>query len=261
VRALVFDCDGVLADTERFGHLPAFNQAFEEFGLPIRWSETEYREKLAIGGGKERVASVLTPAVIATSGLPETREGLKAWLGRFHARKTEIFQAIVASGRLPARPGVQRIAEAAAAAGWTVAVASTSAEPSVRAVLEHSLPTSLAARFAVFAGDVVPEKKPSPAIYRLALAKLSCSTEEMVVVEDSRNGLLAAHGAGVRCVVTVSTYTHGEDFSEAALVVTSLGDAGEPAAVLAGDSAAAPTGLVTLDDLEAVLRTTGATAV
>jgi beta-phosphoglucomutase-like phosphatase (HAD superfamily) len=42
VRALIFDCDGVLADTERDGHLPAFNQTFEEFGLPVRWSEEEY---------------------------------------------------------------------------------------------------------------------------------------------------------------------------------------------------------------------------
>ena len=41
-RALIFDCDGVLADTERFGHLPAFNQMFAEFGLPVQWSEEEY---------------------------------------------------------------------------------------------------------------------------------------------------------------------------------------------------------------------------
>ena len=55
--ALIFDCDGVLADTERYGHLVAFNQTFEEFGLPVRWSVAEYQEKLKIGGGKERMAS------------------------------------------------------------------------------------------------------------------------------------------------------------------------------------------------------------
>ena len=53
------------------------------------------------------------------------------------------------------------------------------------------------------------------------------------MIEDSRNGLLAAVGAGLRCVVTVSGYTAEEDMSEAALVVSSLGDPGEPATVLA----------------------------
>ena len=52
VKALIFDCDGVIADTERFGHLPAFNQTFEEFGLPISWTEEEYAVKLKIGGVK-----------------------------------------------------------------------------------------------------------------------------------------------------------------------------------------------------------------
>ena len=60
MTALIFDCDGVLADTERDGHLPAFNQMFEEFGVPVHWSEEEYGEKLKIAGGKERMASLLT---------------------------------------------------------------------------------------------------------------------------------------------------------------------------------------------------------
>ena len=50
--ALIFDCDGVLADTERDGHLPAFNQTFSEFAVPVHWSDAEYAEKVKIGGGK-----------------------------------------------------------------------------------------------------------------------------------------------------------------------------------------------------------------
>ncbi len=57
LTTLIFDCDGVLADTERDGHLPAFNQTFAEFGVPVRWSEADYGQKLAIGGGKERMAA------------------------------------------------------------------------------------------------------------------------------------------------------------------------------------------------------------
>ena len=63
MTALIFDCDGVLADTERFGHLPAFNATFREFGLPVQWSEEEYGGLLAIGGGKERMATLLTPTI------------------------------------------------------------------------------------------------------------------------------------------------------------------------------------------------------
>ena len=73
----------------------------------------------------------------------------------------------------------------------------------MRAVLEHVVGAANAARFAVFAGDVVPAKKPDPGIYLLALAELDVARSDALVVEDSRNGLLAADGAGLRCVVTL----------------------------------------------------------
>ena len=77
---------------------------------------------------------------------------------------------------------------------------------------------------------------------------------DAIVVEDSRNGLLAATGAGLRCVVTVSGYTADEDFDEAVLVVSSLGDPdGEPTDVLANRCRAQPGDWVTLRDLEACL--------
>ncbi|HEX4519307.1 MAG TPA: HAD-IA family hydrolase [Gaiellaceae bacterium] len=252
--ALIFDCDGVLADTERDGHLPAFNEAFLEFGLPVRWSEREYGAKLAIGGGRERVASALTPDVVGAGRIPVDPEGRRLWLERFHARKTEIFAAIVQSGRLPARPGVVRLVDEALGAGWLLAVASTSAESSVRAVLDHVLGGDRATRFAVFAGDAVDAKKPDPAIYELAVARMGVAPAETLAIEDSRNGLLAATRAGLRCIVTVSSYSSGEDFSEAALVVSSLGDLTAPAEILANRSSASPEALVALRDLEAVLR-------
>ena len=74
MSALVFDCDGVLADTEKYGHLPAFNQTFREFGLPVEWSVEEYGRRLKIGGGKERMASLLTPEFVAAAGLPTDPE-------------------------------------------------------------------------------------------------------------------------------------------------------------------------------------------
>jgi HAD superfamily hydrolase (TIGR01509 family) len=256
VSALIFDCDGVLADTERHGHLPAFNRTFAEFGLPVRWSEEEYAEKLRIGGGKERMASLLTPEFVREAGLPEDAEGQRAAVAEWHARKTALYTEMVASGALPARPGVSRVIGEALDAGWELAVASTSAEPSVRAVLEHVAGPERAARFAVvLAGDVVPRKKPAPDIYELAMERLEVPASDALVIEDSRNGLEAATGAGLRCVITVNGYTEDEDFGEAVLVVSSLGDPdGERARVLENRGRARPGEWVTVDDLEACLE-------
>src|SRR5215475_9232099 len=110
-NALVFDCDGVLADTERYGHLPAFNQTFAEFGLPVRWSEEEYGRKLAIGGGKERMASLLTDDFVAAAGLPTDREAQRELVASWHQRKTAIYTELVRGGKLPGRPGVRRLVE------------------------------------------------------------------------------------------------------------------------------------------------------
>jgi HAD superfamily hydrolase (TIGR01509 family) len=249
--ALIFDCDGVLADTERDGHRPAFNETFAEVGLPVRWSEEEYGEKLKIGGGKERMASLLTAEFVRANDLPLDATDQKELLADWHRRKTAKYKAMVRAGKLPARSGIDRIVTEALDAGWSLAVASTSAEESVRAVLQHAVGTAAAARFAVFAGDAVVAKKPDPAIYQLALGQLAIAPEDAIVIEDSRNGLLAAIGAGLRCVVTVSGYTGGEDMSEAVLVLTSLGDPGEPARVLTNRGAAQPGDLIMLADLDA----------
>lgn len=250
---LIFDCDGVLADTERNGHLPAFNQTFREFGVPVTWSDADYAEKVLIGGGKERMASLLTPEFIEANGLPTNTEELRELLLSWHKRKTAIYTELVAAGALPGRPGIARLSAAAAAAGWGLAVASTSAEASVRAVLEHAVGPALAASFRVFAGDIVAHKKPAPDIYLLALAELGASPDETIVIEDSANGLQASVAAGLSTVVTVSAYTTNEDFTGAALVVSSLGDDTEPARVLSDPFGITPGSEVTLDDLNTIL--------
>jgi HAD superfamily hydrolase (TIGR01509 family) len=257
VTALIFDCDGVLADTERFGHLPAFNATFAEFGLPAEWSVEEYGRLLGIAGGKERMTTLLTPAFVEAAGLPTDPAAQATEVARWHARKTAIYTEMVAEGRLPARPGMKRIIAEAQDAGWTLAVCSTSAEASVRAILDHAIGPDRAARFdLVLAGDVVAKKKPAPDIYRLALERLGVSPLSALVIEDSRNGLLAAVGAGLQCLVTVNGYTEDEDHREAILVVTSLGDpGGEVTTVLANRGQAIPGDWVTLADLEACLRT------
>jgi HAD superfamily hydrolase (TIGR01509 family) len=256
VTALILDCDGVIGDTERFGHLPAFNETFRQFGLPVQWSAEEYGRLLKIGGGKERMATLLTPEFVAAAGLPADPEAQALELARWHARKTALYTEMISAGRIPARPGIARLVAEAQHAGWTLAVASTSAEASVRAILEYAVGRASADRFdLVLAGDVVAHKKPAPDIYLLAIERLGVQAAQALVIEDSRNGMLSAIGAGLRCLVTVSDYTVGEDFDEAVMVVSSLGDpGGEKAMLLANRGAARPGDWLTLDDLRDCLR-------
>jgi HAD superfamily hydrolase (TIGR01509 family) len=254
MSALVFDCDGVLADTERYGHLPAFNATFAEYGLPVHWSEADYGEKLAIGGGKERMASLFADPEFARSVGDPDDDARRELLGQWHRTKSARFRALVAAGEIPTRPGVARLIAEALDAGWTVAVASTSAEESVRAVLEHAVGPATAALIPVFAGDVVPAKKPDPAIYDLVVQDLGLDRADTVVVEDSRNGLLAATGAGLPCLVTVNGYTRREAFDEAVLVVSELGDPGRPPIeVLADRGQVHPDHHIVLSDVRSCL--------
>jgi HAD superfamily hydrolase (TIGR01509 family) len=256
-KALIFDCDGVLGDTEQFGHLPAFNQMWKEMGVPWEWTVGEYGRKLKIGGGKERMASLfLEPAFLQAwpecpTGEAARQELVTAW----HKRKSAIYGEIILSGRIPPRSGVRRLSEEALEAGWLLGVASTSAEESARAVLRHAMDVATAARFSlVLAGDCVKAKKPAPDIYLLAAKELGVSPAECVVVEDSNNGVEAAAGAGMQCLVTVSGYTREEDFSQAAIVLSCLGDpGGEVCEVLENRSAARPAAWFRLADLETVL--------
>lgn len=254
MNALIFDCDGVLAETERHLHLPAFNRAFEELDVPLQWSDAEYRENLRVAGGKERIAAAFTPAFTAAHRLPTGLAARRELVDRIHRRKTEIFQRLLAVQPLPPRPGIVRVIDAAERAGWRLAIASTSSESAVDTVVRRLVGPACMERLTILAGDVVARKKPDPEIYELAVARLGVRKAETLVIEDSRNGLLAATAAGLRCIVTCSMYSAAEDFSEAALVLSSLGDPGDPLTVIANRTTVSPGDYMTLEDLAAVLR-------
>ena len=221
MKALVFDCDGVLVDTERDGHRIAFNRAFAELGVDAEWDVARYAELLKIAGGKERMRHYFDGR-----GWPTGSDDRDEFIGRLHKTKTDLFMRIVESGQLPLRSGVQRLIDEAIDAGVALAVCSTSNERAVNLILEKMLGTERKTKFsAILAGDVVSKKKPDPEIYELVKQRLGVCGEEVVVVEDSRNGLLAATGAGMHCLVTTTAYTAEEGFAEADRVVAELGDA------------------------------------
>lgn len=220
MKALLFDCDGVLVDTERDGHRVAFNQAFAAQGLAVEWDMPLYGELLRIAGGKERMRHYFDQR-----GWPDGVADRAAWIQALHRLKTDWFRRIVERGQLPLRSGVRRLVDEAIAAGVRLAVCSTSHERAVTAIVETLLGPERRGHFAIFAGDIVSRKKPAPDIYLLARERLGLPADECVVVEDSRNGLLAAKAAGMWCLITKSSYTQAEDFAEADLVVAELGEA------------------------------------
>jgi len=233
-KALIFDCDGVLVDTERDAHRPGFNLAFKEFGIDAEWSVELYARLLLTAGGKERMVVYFNEF-----GWPEEQVakfgGKDELILALHKEKTRLTSDIVKD--LPVRPGILRIIDEAIANGVRLGVCTTSNPKFIDAVLDLFGAERKAAFEFVHAGDVVAKKKPAPDIYLLALETLGVPASDCMVIEDSRNGLLAATGAGIPTLVTMSTYTGEEDFSEAVKVVPELGD--DPV-------------LITIEDLDAL---------
>jgi HAD superfamily hydrolase (TIGR01509 family) len=225
LKALLFDVDGTLADTERDGHRVAFNAAFREFGLDWDWDVPRYGELLAVTGGKERMRHYVERF------RPDYRKpaDFDDLVVELHRAKTRHYTRMLAEGGIPLRPGVKRLLEEARAAGLTLGLATTTTPENVTALLRHSLAADGSDWFAVIAaGDIVPAKKPAPDIYVWAMQQLGLGPADCLAFEDSRNGILAATGAGLKTIVTVNDYTRADDFSGALAVLSDLGEPQAP---------------------------------
>ncbi len=216
LKALIFDVDGTLAETEE-AHRAAFNEVFARHGLGWHWSREDYRELLQTTGGRERMQAF-------QAGLPRSEQRLSEdEIAALHREKTAIYGEILARGELELRPGVAELIERARAAGLELAVATTTNLPNVEALTRCCWGKAAQEIFAVIAaGDQVAAKKPAPDVFLLALERLGLEAGACVAFEDSLNGLNSARAAGLRVVVTPSVYTDDQDFSPADLVLPSL---------------------------------------
>jgi HAD superfamily hydrolase (TIGR01509 family) len=203
IRALLWDVDGTLAETERDGHLLAFNKAFEALALPWRWTSEHYGELLAVAGGYERLLH----------DFAERREapveaGARAALAqRVHAKKNELYAEIVQRGELQLRPGVLELMADCRTARLPMGIATTTSRANVAALLRHHLGDDWAMRFAtIVCAEEAPRKKPHPEVYQRALERLGLAPEQVVAIEDSPAGVAAAHAAAVPVVATRSHY-------------------------------------------------------
>jgi len=244
--ALLWDVDGTLAETEEYGHRPAFNRAFAEAGLPWHWDPPTYRRLLAVSGGRERIVAYLTEV--------EGRPPAPGRVEKLVARKQIHYGEILRGGGLPLRPGVSRLIGEAACAGVVQAIVTTSSVAAVQALADTVLEGWRDAFAFWICGEDVAVKKPHPEAYSLAVARLEIDPQGIVVLEDSTNGLAAARSAGLACLITLSSVSVHESpgaFVGARAVLDGLGD--QEAAVSVREGPPCPGGRVTLSYLASLL--------
>ena len=207
--AVVFDVDGTLAETERDGHRVAFNEAFAQHGVDLRWEIERYRELMVVTGGRQRVAYALR-----REGVPAAEADEVA--ARVHRTKTELFVDIVRRGEIDPRPGLPELLDDLRSHGVRCAVATTGRRAWVEPLLAHLIGADTAE--VVICGDDVTDLKPDPAAYLLALSRLGLDATWTVAVEDSGPGLRAALAAGMATVVVTNDDTARHDVTGAAIV-------------------------------------------
>jgi HAD superfamily hydrolase (TIGR01509 family) len=221
LKALIFDVDGTLADTEE-AHREAFNTAFLDAGLGWRWSEPMYARLLEIGGGKERLRHYWKLVDPRGAAAP----GADALIDDLHARKTRHYDRLAGRGQLALRPGILRLFQEARAARLPLAIATTTTPANIDALLRTPLGSDWRALFsAVFDASTTAAKKPAPDVYHAVLAALSLPASDCLAFEDSANGLQAARAAGIPTVVTPTAYTRAQCFDGALRCLPHLGEA------------------------------------
>jgi HAD superfamily hydrolase (TIGR01509 family) len=227
LKALIFDVDGTLADTES-AHRQAFNAAFREVGLDWHWHESLYASLLDVTGGKERLHYYWRLVD------PDEADGrkVKETIAAVHAIKTRHYDALAGAGQLPLRPGILRLIREAEAARLPIAIATTTTPANIDALLRTPLGSNWRALFAaVCDGATAGRKKPAPDVYLATLAALGLPAAGCIAIEDSENGLRAACAAGIATVVTPSAYTRGHQFGAALMQLPHLGDPDQPITV------------------------------
>lgn len=211
LKALIFDVDGTLAETEEL-HRRAFNRAFEEAGLSWLWDQPLYARLLKVTGGRERIEAYAAEA--GTAGIDAAT---------LHKRKTAFYKAAMIGSAIRLRAGVEELVQFGFESGLALVIATTTSRSNVDALFRATLGQEVLDRFqSVRTGEDVRVKKPDAEVYRLVLEDLGLAATECVAFEDSANGLKAAGALGIPTVVTPGIYTGDDDFTSADCLLESL---------------------------------------
>jgi HAD superfamily hydrolase (TIGR01509 family) len=220
LKALIFDVDGTLADTEE-AHRSAFNQAFSDAGIDWHWDELLYTELLGVSGGKERITHYWGRERAGVQAV--NANALVDTVQNIHDLKTAAYARMVRDGAVQLRPGVLPLIEAAVADGLQLAIATTTSPVNIAALLRSAIGPDWQHLFRVIEdASTAPRKKPHPQVYLQTLQRLGLPAAQCLAFEDSANGLQAALAAGLAAVVTPNAFTAHHDFTGALRVLPSL---------------------------------------
>ncbi|HQS56751.1 MAG: phosphatase [Gallionellales bacterium 35-53-114] len=218
IKAIIFDVDGTMADTED-AHRLSFNKAFAENKLDWNWDVALYDKLLKVTGGKERIKYFVADFLKGY----DKPDNFDEFVKHLHAVKTTHYTAMMRAGGVPLRPGIRQLINDARKAGVVLAIATTTSPENVGALLEVGLGKDWGSYFAsVGCGDIVPLKKPAPDIYNWVLNEIKLPASDCIALEDSNNGLRSSLAAGIKTYITTNHYTRSQDFSGAAAVFEDL---------------------------------------
>ncbi len=224
LKALIFDVDGTLADTE-MAHLAAFNHAFSQMGLDWCWDVPLYTRLLEVSGGKERIRAYWE----SRGDMPKDvgHDGIAQTVARIHELKTAAYEQAVQDGMVQMRPGVLPLMAEAMEAGLVLAIATTTSPVNITSLLKQAMGLDWQSHFSVIEdATTAPRKKPDPSVYLQTLKRLGMDASECLALEDSANGLKAARSAGLATVITQNDFTAHHDFTGALRVLPSLDGVG-----------------------------------
>ena len=220
LKALIFDVDGTLADTE-MAHLAAFNHAFREMGLDWHWDVPLYTKLLSVSGGKERIKAFWQsqePRRLEVSGT-----GYEETVLKLHEIKTAAYEQAVQDGAVAMRDGVLSLMAEAIQSGLQLAIATTTSPVNIAALLRKAMGADWRSHFQVIEdASTAARKKPDPMVYQQTLTRLGLQSHQCLVFEDSENGLKAAVACQLPTIVTPNDFTAHHNFRQALHILPSL---------------------------------------
>tara|TARA_Y100001970_G_C14257791_1_gene876911 strand:- start:11234 stop:11992 length:759 start_codon:yes stop_codon:yes gene_type:complete len=217
IDIVLWDLDGTIADTEIFGHLPAFNKAFKFFQLNWFWSEIEYIQLLNIHGGFNRISFYSRSKGFNFD---------KSFLLKIHQKKQIFYQEIIQSNQLKLRTGVLRLVEELHSNKIKQAIVTSSERTNAFNIIKSLFKSKAYIFDFIITSEDVVLKKPNPESYLKAINQSNCNPSKSIAIEDSFIGLSAAKSAGLKCLLSVSPWLMLSqiDISQSDIAVNHLGD-------------------------------------
>jgi len=203
VKAIVFDMDGVLIDSEPL-HLLAYQKYLANFALTF---------------GEDDNHNFLGMKDLDCAKHLIKRYQLEMTALEFVGQKEKVLHELF-NEQLKVQPGVFKTLEKAHQLKLPTAIASSATMPTIELVVELTR-TSHYFQY-LCSGDEVQNGKPAPDVFLLAAERLGVKPSECLVIEDTYNGVCAAKAAGMMCIAIPCQATKHQDFAHADLVLASM---------------------------------------